>query len=198
MNQYLSLFDAAGRLSTLRDAEFVAMLQLMGRTGAVGLGGTSGLLPAGLLRWDSRVACWPAGLTCFAGLLACGCAAGHWRCWAAGQPAYRHAAAHPAHLPCPSFNIHPHPPTHPPSHTLLQVFSPVQKARIAASSLPYFPDVVQLVRLLAQEGEEQHALRHQQQQQQQAASQQQRQQASSGSESCEQPAERVWSPPHLP
>lgn len=35
MSQYLSLFDAAGKLSSLRDAEFVAMLQLMGRMGAV-------------------------------------------------------------------------------------------------------------------------------------------------------------------
>lgn len=35
MSQYLDMFNAAGRLSTLRDAEFVAMLQLLGRTGAV-------------------------------------------------------------------------------------------------------------------------------------------------------------------
>lgn len=67
MSQYLSLFDAAGHLSSLRDAEFIAMLQLMGRTGAV--------------------------------------------------------------------------------------FSPVQKARVAAASYPYFPDVVQLVRILAEEGQ---------------------------------------------
>ena len=35
MSRYLALFDAAGRLTTLRDLEFVAMLQLMGRTGTV-------------------------------------------------------------------------------------------------------------------------------------------------------------------
>lgn len=35
MSRYLDMFNAAGRLSSLRDAEFVAMLQLMGRTGAV-------------------------------------------------------------------------------------------------------------------------------------------------------------------
>ncbi|KAL4426259.1 hypothetical protein ABPG77_009874 [Micractinium sp. CCAP 211/92] len=63
MSQYLDMFNAAGRLSTLRDAEFVAMLQLLGRTGAV--------------------------------------------------------------------------------------FSPVQKARLAAAAYPYFPDVVQIVRILA-------------------------------------------------
>ncbi len=39
MSQYLSLFDAAGHLSSLRDAEFIAMLQLMGRTGAVSVAG---------------------------------------------------------------------------------------------------------------------------------------------------------------
>jgi hypothetical protein len=35
MSQYLALFDAAGRLTALRDLEFIAMLQLMGRTGTV-------------------------------------------------------------------------------------------------------------------------------------------------------------------
>lgn len=33
--RYLALFDAAGQLSALGDAEFIAMLQLMGRAGAV-------------------------------------------------------------------------------------------------------------------------------------------------------------------
>ncbi|KAL4436560.1 hypothetical protein ABPG75_003699 [Micractinium tetrahymenae] len=65
MSRYLDMFTAAGRLSTLRDAEFVAMLQLLGRTGAV--------------------------------------------------------------------------------------FSPVQKARLAAAAHPFFPDVVQIVRILASE-----------------------------------------------
>lgn len=35
MSRYLGLFDAAGKLSTLRDAEFIAMLQFLGRTGLV-------------------------------------------------------------------------------------------------------------------------------------------------------------------
>lgn len=35
MKRYLALFDAAGQLSSLQDAEFIAMLQLMGRLGAV-------------------------------------------------------------------------------------------------------------------------------------------------------------------
>lgn len=35
MSGYLALFDAAGRLSTLKDEEFVAMLQLLGRVGLV-------------------------------------------------------------------------------------------------------------------------------------------------------------------
>ena len=43
MSQYLSLFDAAGHLSSLRDAEFIAMLQLMGRTGAVSVAGRTAL-----------------------------------------------------------------------------------------------------------------------------------------------------------
>ena len=32
---YLSLFDAAGQLRTLQDEEFIAMLQLLARMGAV-------------------------------------------------------------------------------------------------------------------------------------------------------------------
>ena len=35
MSRYLALFDAAGQLSSLQDAEFIAMLQLMGRFAAV-------------------------------------------------------------------------------------------------------------------------------------------------------------------
>ncbi|KAL4422589.1 hypothetical protein ABPG75_008786 [Micractinium tetrahymenae] len=70
MSRYLGLFDAAGKLSTLRDAEFIAMLQFLGRIGLV--------------------------------------------------------------------------------------FSPVQKARLAAVSCPHFPDIVQISRLLAEEGEAEH------------------------------------------
>lgn len=53
MSQYLSLFDAAGHLSSLRDAEFIAMLQLMGRTGAVSC-------PA----WVSETLSWLVGTCC--------------------------------------------------------------------------------------------------------------------------------------
>ena len=46
MSDYLGLFDAAGKLSSLRDAEFVGMLQLMGRMGAVSA------VPPCLLAWE--------------------------------------------------------------------------------------------------------------------------------------------------
>ena len=55
MSQYLSLFDAAGHLSSLRDAEFIAMLQLMGRTGAVSC-----------QAWLSETCSWLVGARCSA------------------------------------------------------------------------------------------------------------------------------------
>lgn len=89
---YLSLFDAAGQLRTLQDEEFIAMLQLLARMGAV--------------------------------------------------------------------------------------FSPLQKARVAAASAPYFPDSVQLVRLLVEGGPAPAQQQQQQQQQeQQPAGQEPQQQA---------------------
>ncbi|PRW57571.1 hypothetical protein C2E21_3307 [Chlorella sorokiniana] len=94
MSGYLALFEATGRLNTLQDEEFIAMLQLLARMGAV--------------------------------------------------------------------------------------FSPIQKARLAAASSPYFPDSVQLVRLLAEGGPapvKQQGEQQQQQLQQQQAEQQRRQEA---------------------
>lgn len=52
VSRYLDLFDAAGKLCTLRDAEFIAMLQFLGRTGLVRRAccGTSG--------WHIPTCCW--------------------------------------------------------------------------------------------------------------------------------------------
>lgn len=52
--------------------------------------------------------------------------------WAAGAPLPHRIAANPP---------------------VAKVFSPVQKARLAAVSCPHFPDIVQIARLLAEEGE---------------------------------------------
>jgi hypothetical protein len=51
MSRYLSLFDAAGRVASLRDAEFIAMLQLMGRVGAVRRHRGPAYTGGGLTQW---------------------------------------------------------------------------------------------------------------------------------------------------
>ena len=136
MSRYLALFDAAGHLSSLQDAEFIAMLQLMGRSGAVS---TSSLAPSDE---TSGSGCMhgvvPGMQRCAAGLLPPR-AARHKRlplCCAA------HAVAPAAHVPVVKrCGCEPGSPASPPARP--QVFSPVQKARVAAASHPHFPDVRQ-------------------------------------------------------
>lgn len=69
---------------------------------------------------------------------------------------------HPTFLHSPPCTHALRPPVSPQLHTptphtllrraalLLQVFSPIQKARVVAACYPHFPDVVQLVRSLAE------------------------------------------------
>ena len=154
MSQYLALFDATGRLTALRDLEFIAMLQLMGRTGTVsgeqgsagvqrvvGRGGSSG----GMLRPVGTTGVW---------LVCCAAAA----CRSALELTATRCLPACARLPA----------CLPP-----QVFSPVQKARVVAACYPHFPDVVQLVRILASGHQQQLQAQQQPQGQQQPQPQQQ-------------------------
>ena len=128
MSQYLALFDAAGRLSTLRDAEFVAMLQLMGRTGAV----------SPLCRPAFPASLWPCGARLPVGLLQARSPGLH-----LPAPGSRPGLDRPGPVPHPTPR-HPHNHNHnhnhhPPTPTDPQVFSPLQKARLVAAAHPYFP-----------------------------------------------------------
>ena len=174
MTQYLSLFDAAGRLSSLRDAEYVAALQLMGRMGAV-----RGARVAALL-----LAAWGGG-----GVREQLVQAARLRRRAGNSTLPSQLDAPPARAPVPAPpRLRPRP---------RQVLSPVQKARIAAASHPHFPDTVQLVRQLAE-----HARRAAQQEaaqrRQDDAQEQGDARAGPAGDAFEQPGERVWPPPHLP